>query len=56
MLVQGGLSKYVHDEDIVEMRRRLPSLRVEVVPGAGHAVQSDRPLDLKRLIEDFVFG
>jgi hypothetical protein len=26
------------------------------VPGAGHAVQSDRPLDLVRLIEDFVFG
>jgi pimeloyl-ACP methyl ester carboxylesterase len=55
MLVQGGLSKYVLDEDIAEMRRRLPSLRVEVVPGAGHAVQSDRPLDLVRLIENFVF-
>jgi pimeloyl-ACP methyl ester carboxylesterase len=56
MLVQGGLSKYVFDEDIAEMRRRLPDLRVEVVPGAGHAVQSDRPQDLVRLIEDFVFG
>jgi len=56
MLVQGGLSKYVHDEDVAEMRRRLPSLRFEVTPGAGHAVQSDRPLELARLIEDFVFA
>jgi pimeloyl-ACP methyl ester carboxylesterase len=55
MLVIGGASIYVKDEDTAEMRRRIPGLRVEVVPGAGHAVQSDRPLDLARLIEDFVF-
>ena len=55
MLVRGGLSRFVLDEDEQEMRRRLPNLRVEVVDGAGHAVQSDRPLDLVRLIEDFAF-
>jgi len=38
------------------MRRRLPSLRLEVVPGAGHAVQSDQPLVLTRLIEDFALA
>jgi pimeloyl-ACP methyl ester carboxylesterase len=56
MLVRGGLSKYVYDEDEAEMRRRLPALRVESVDGAGHAVQSDRPLQLVELIEDFVFA
>jgi pimeloyl-ACP methyl ester carboxylesterase len=56
MLVQGGLSKYVLDQDVAEMKQRLPDLRVEVVPGAGHAVQSDRPMDLVRLIDEFVFG
>ena len=56
MLVVGGVSVFVRPEDIEEMRRRQPTLRVETVPGAGHAVQSDRPLDLVRLIEDFVFG
>jgi pimeloyl-ACP methyl ester carboxylesterase len=54
MLVRGGESKFVTDEDAAEMRRRLPSLRVEVVAGAGHAVQSDQPLALTRLVEDFV--
>jgi pimeloyl-ACP methyl ester carboxylesterase len=54
MLVRGGESKFVTDDDVAEMRRRLPLLRVEVVAGAGHAVQSDQPIALTRLIEDFV--
>jgi pimeloyl-ACP methyl ester carboxylesterase len=56
MLVRGGESKFVLDEDVEEFQKRLPSVRYEVVPGAGHAVQSDQPLVLVALIEDFVFG
>ena len=56
MLVLGGASKYVTDEDTAEMRRRLSRLRVEVVPGAGHAVQSDQPLALASLIQAFASG
>ena len=56
MFIGGGLSKLVRDEDVDEMCRRLPSLRVEVVDGAGHAVQSDRPLEMVRLLESFVFS
>lgn len=55
MLVRGGESKFVTDDDAAEMRRRLPSIRIETVAGAGHAVQSDRPLDLVTLIDDFAF-
>ncbi len=55
MLVHGGLSKFVTDEDVAEFLRRLPSTRYEVVDDAGHAVQSDRPLELVALIEDFAF-
>ena len=53
LLVRGGLSPFVHDEDVAEMRRRLPALEVVVVDGAGHAVQSDRPLELVDLIRRF---
>ena len=56
MLVRGALSKYVLDEDEAEMRRRRPGIRVEKVDGAGHAVQSDQPLALVSLLEDFAFG
>lgn len=53
MLVRGGLSKYVRDDDVAELLRRRPDARIEVVDGAGHAVQSDRPLELVRLVDDF---
>jgi pimeloyl-ACP methyl ester carboxylesterase len=56
MLVRGGLSKFVTDGDVDEFRQRLPGVRYEVVEGAGHAVQSDRPLQLVALIEDFAFA
>jgi pimeloyl-ACP methyl ester carboxylesterase len=56
LLVRGALSKYVRDEDADEMARRLPALDVHVVEGAGHAVQSDRPLDLVALIEGILAG
>lgn len=53
LFVRGGLSPFVRDEDIAEMQRRLPSLGVVVVDGAGHAVQSDQPLVLADLIRTF---
>jgi pimeloyl-ACP methyl ester carboxylesterase len=53
LFVRGGLSPFVRDEDIDEMQRRLPSLRVVMVDEAGHAVQSDRPLVLADLVRNF---
>jgi pimeloyl-ACP methyl ester carboxylesterase len=53
LFVRGGKSPFVVDEDVAEMRRRLPALEVSVVADAGHAVQSDRPLELARLIRKF---
>ena len=46
MLVRGGDSKFVTDDATAEFRRRQPGLRLEIVPGSGHAVQSDQPLEL----------
>lgn len=52
-LVRGGDSAFVTDADAEEFERRTgrhPGTRVHVVPGAGHAVQSDRPLELAAII------
>jgi pimeloyl-ACP methyl ester carboxylesterase len=54
MLVLGADSGVVGDEDVAELRRRQPDVRVEVVDGAGHSVQGDRPVELARLIESFL--
>jgi len=56
MLVRGGDSKFVTDDDVAKFRRRQPGLRVEVVAHAGHSVQGDQPLQLSKLIDDFMFG
>jgi pimeloyl-ACP methyl ester carboxylesterase len=53
LFVRGGLSPFVLDEDIAQMQRRLPTLEVVLVEGAGHAVQSDKPLVLADLIRTF---
>jgi pimeloyl-ACP methyl ester carboxylesterase len=54
MLVRGKDSPVVDDADVAELRRRVPSVRVEVVEGAGHSVQGDRPLELAALLEGFL--
>ena len=54
LLVRGGRSGVVGDEDVAEFLRRQPRTRVEVVEGAGHSVQGDRPLELAALLRDFL--
>jgi pimeloyl-ACP methyl ester carboxylesterase len=54
MLVRGGNSSYVHDEDQAEFARRQPGTRIELVEGSGHSVQSDRATYLAGLIADFL--
>jgi pimeloyl-ACP methyl ester carboxylesterase len=56
MVVQGRDSVFVTHDDRAEFERRLSSTLWEVVPDAGHAVQSDQPRALSRLVRDFDFG
>ena len=54
MLMVGGESVFVLPEDVEEFRRRLPSVRVETVAGAGHAIQSDQPAAMVALVDEFL--
>jgi pimeloyl-ACP methyl ester carboxylesterase len=55
MLVRGMTAQsVVDDDDEAELLRRKPDARVEHVEGAGHSVQGDKPVELARLIDDFV--
>jgi len=54
MLVRGGDSGVVDDNDVAELRRLQPDVRVEVVEGAGHSIQGDRPVELAALLADFL--
>ncbi|WP_334144392.1 alpha/beta fold hydrolase [Rhabdothermincola sp.] len=56
LLVQGGLSSVVDDDDVAELQRRKPGTDVIVVEDAGHSVQGDRPLELARILAAFHEG
>jgi pimeloyl-ACP methyl ester carboxylesterase len=53
LLARGADSPVVDDDDVAELRRRRPDARVEVVEGAGHSIQGDRPLELAALLGGF---
>jgi pimeloyl-ACP methyl ester carboxylesterase len=54
LLARGSRSPVVDDEDEAEFRRRRPGDTVILVDDAGHSIQGDQPLELARLIEEFV--
>jgi pimeloyl-ACP methyl ester carboxylesterase len=53
-LIRGGSSAFVGDEDAARLVRHRPGATVEVVEGAGHSVQSDRPRQLASLLRAVV--
>ena len=55
MLVRGMRAQSVVDDaDEAELLRRYPAARIERVQEAGHSVQGDAPVELARLLEDFI--
>ena len=54
LLVRGGLSPVVDDDDVSELLRRRPDAEVIVVDNAGHSIQGDRPVELARILTEFL--
>jgi pimeloyl-ACP methyl ester carboxylesterase len=55
MLVRGAAAgTVVDDKDEAKLRELQPTARVELVEGAGHSIQGDKPLELARLLVDFL--
>lgn len=53
LMVRGGISPVVDDEDITELRKRCAHAEVVVIDGAGHSVQGDRPVELANVLRRF---
>ena len=55
LLVRGmAEGSVVTDDAEDELRRRLPSAKVERVEGAGHSVQGDKPVELAGILQRFL--
>jgi pimeloyl-ACP methyl ester carboxylesterase len=46
LLVRGGGSSPLDDDDVERLRLTVPRLRIATIPGAGHLVARDAPADL----------
>lgn len=53
LLVRGGNSPFVTDADAAQLVRESPTTVVKTIAGAGHSIQSDRPIELAGLIDRF---
>jgi len=54
LLIRGGTSGVVSDDDVEELHRRKPDAGVVTVDGAGHSIQGDKPVELARILEEFL--
>lgn len=53
-LVVGDRSPVVDDDDQAKFRARQPDAAIITVVDAGHSIQGDQPLELARLIEEYL--
>lgn len=53
-LVRGAESPVVDDDDVAELRRRLPNAEVVMVDRAGHSIQGDQPGELADILRSVV--
>jgi pimeloyl-ACP methyl ester carboxylesterase len=55
ILLRGTVTGTVVDDgDEAKLRELQPGVRVELVEGAGHSIQGDQPVELARLLVDFL--
>ena len=54
LLIRGGFSDIVTDEQLEEMKRLVPQTEIFEVPGAGHMVAGDRNDAFNQGVLDFL--
>lgn len=56
LLVRGGLSDYVTDEDIPPMIKQFPRISVQTLANASHWVHADAPGEFYSLVHEFLLA
>ncbi|XP_028396582.1 protein ABHD11-like isoform X2 [Dendronephthya gigantea] len=54
LFVGGGESDVLRNVDMNEMRKMFPNARLEMIPGAGHFVHTDKPKEFLEIVRDFL--
>lgn len=56
LLIRGGESQFVPDDDLPALRGHFPRVRVETLAGAGHNVHADAPRPFITMVRTFLQG
>ncbi len=54
LFIRGEKSKHMEDEDEDEIKKMFPSAEIETVAGAGHWVHAEAPVELLKLVKNFL--
>ncbi|XP_028396587.1 protein ABHD11-like [Dendronephthya gigantea] len=54
LFVRGGESDVLRNVDMNEMRKMFPNAKLEMIPGAGHFVHTDKPKEFLEIVRDFL--
>jgi len=54
LIIRGGRSGYIRDEDVVELRSKFPGALMKTIPDAGHWVHADAPGEFLEVIKTFL--
>ena len=54
LFIRGAKSRYVKDEDVLNILEFFPNARLETILDAGHWVHAERPQELLDLVKDFL--
>jgi pimeloyl-ACP methyl ester carboxylesterase len=54
LLVRGGVSNYIMDEDVPEIKNHFPNFALETMPDVGHWLHAENPTLFLDLVLDFI--
>ena len=56
LFIRGGLSDYIRDSDLPEIKMKFPGAEVKTIANAAHWVHADAPGEFYLLVKDFLDG
>jgi esterase len=56
LFIRGGLSKYITDEDLEQIKMKFPRAELATVPNATHWVHADAPEEFIKIVSRFLSG
>lgn len=54
LFIRGGLSDYISDQDIDQIKLQFPAFEVKTIPQSGHWVHAEAPQEFLQTVEDFL--